>query len=154
MKSKKILFATIMILLIGCLTFSSFAHSGRTDGSGGHYDSTTGAYHYHHGYPAHQHTGGICPYEYDDNTDDNINTNYNSNVDYVDNIDSDISIPSELLVIMILVAIFAVVVLLSLTTKLGIGEIMAHILMIPFYILIAIPISISYIIDKIKNRKK
>lgn len=147
MKSKKILFATIMLLLIGCLTFSSFAHSGRTDGSGGHYDSTTGAYHYHHGYPAHQHTNGRCPYDYDDNTD------YN-NADYVDNIDSDSGTPSSLLVIMILVAIFAVVVLLSLITKLGIGEIIAHILMIPFYILIAIPISISYIIDKIKNRKK
>ena len=32
---------------------------------GGHYDTTTGTYHYHHGYPAHQHTNGICPYDYD-----------------------------------------------------------------------------------------
>ena len=44
------------------------AHSGRTDSSGGHYDSNTGKYHYHHGYPAHQHTGGVCPYESKDNT--------------------------------------------------------------------------------------
>lgn len=45
-----------------------FAHSGRTDGSGGHYDRSTGEYHYHHGYPAHDHIGGVCPYDYDDKT--------------------------------------------------------------------------------------
>lgn len=40
----------------------SCAHSGRTDANGGHYDRSTGEYHYHHGYPAHQHPNGICPY--------------------------------------------------------------------------------------------
>lgn len=43
------------------------AHSGRTDSQGGHHDyknkSGLGSYHYHHGYPAHLHTGGVCPYE-------------------------------------------------------------------------------------------
>jgi hypothetical protein len=39
-----------------------------TDGNGGHYNSSTGEYHYHHGYPAHSHTNGVCPYEYDDKT--------------------------------------------------------------------------------------
>lgn len=43
------------------------AHSGRTDGSGGHHDnknaSGLGSYHYHcGGYPAHLHEGGVCPY--------------------------------------------------------------------------------------------
>jgi hypothetical protein len=42
------------------------AHSGRTDSSGGHHDyknkSGLGSYHYHHGYPAHLHTNGVCPY--------------------------------------------------------------------------------------------
>lgn len=43
------------------------AHSGRTDGSGGHHDnknkSGLGSYHYHcGGYPAHLHDGGVCPY--------------------------------------------------------------------------------------------
>lgn len=37
-------------------------HSGKTDGDGGHYDHGAGEYHYHHGYPAHQHPNGICPY--------------------------------------------------------------------------------------------
>lgn len=44
------------------------AHSGRTDANGGHYDSATGQYHYHHGYSAHYHTDGICPYDFDDKT--------------------------------------------------------------------------------------
>ena len=43
------------------------AHGGRTDSSGGHKDnknaSGLGSYHYHcGGYPAHLHTGGVCPY--------------------------------------------------------------------------------------------
>lgn len=46
---------------------TAFAHSGRTDSYGGHHDyknkSGLGSYHYHHGYPAHLHDGGICPYE-------------------------------------------------------------------------------------------
>ena len=43
------------------------AHSGRTDGRGGHRDnknkSGLGSYHYHcGGYPAHLHENGVCPY--------------------------------------------------------------------------------------------
>lgn len=59
----------LVLLLVFCLLFSSvcFAHSGRTDGNGGHKDnknaSGLGSYHYHcGGYPAHLHTGGVCPY--------------------------------------------------------------------------------------------
>ena len=58
---KKILLLLIVFISIFTL---SFAHSGRTDSNGGHYDSSTGEYHYHHGYPAHQHNAdGSCPYE-------------------------------------------------------------------------------------------
>lgn len=39
------------------------AHSGRTDSQGGHYNRKTGEYHFHHGYPAHDHPGGVCPYD-------------------------------------------------------------------------------------------
>ena len=51
-----------------CLIFAVFLsiitlHPGRTDENGGHYDRSTGEYHYHHGYPAHQHENGICPYD-------------------------------------------------------------------------------------------
>lgn len=45
---------------------STLAHSGRTDSSGGHRDnknrSGLGGYHYHHGYGAHLHKNGVCPY--------------------------------------------------------------------------------------------
>lgn len=50
------------------------AHSGRTDSQGGHYDSETGEYHFHHGFPAHQHYDidgdgkPDCPYDFVDKT--------------------------------------------------------------------------------------
>lgn len=54
-----------------------FAHGGRTDSSGGHRDNNNvsglGPYHYHHGYPAHLHPNGVCPYaatpSYEDDSD-------------------------------------------------------------------------------------
>ena len=53
-----------MFLIIIFVPIIAVAHSGRTDSNGGHYDSSTGEYHYHHGYPAHQHNAdGSCPYE-------------------------------------------------------------------------------------------
>ena len=65
-------------LLICCIILlflpSVSAHRGRTDSRGGHIDHSTGEYHYHHGYSAHQHTDlngdGIpdCPYDFDDQT--------------------------------------------------------------------------------------
>ena len=54
--------------------FTAMAHSGRTDANGGHNDNINGGYHYHHGYSAHQHTNGICPYEYDNRTDRSSST--------------------------------------------------------------------------------
>ena len=55
----------LLILFTLLLTFNmvSSAHSGGTDSKGGHYDYSTGEYHYHHGYSAHKHTNGVCPYE-------------------------------------------------------------------------------------------
>lgn len=53
----------IIIVAISMFTIA-YAHSGRTDSNGGHYDRSTGEYHYHHGYSAHQHNAdGSCPYE-------------------------------------------------------------------------------------------
>ncbi len=65
-----ILFISTMLAL--CIPVS--AHSGKTDGDGGHRDSSTGDYHYHHGYPAHDHydmdgDGDLdCPCDFDDKT--------------------------------------------------------------------------------------
>lgn len=62
----------LLCFLTVCLILSFFspasAHPGGTDEYGGHYNRSTGTYHFHHGYPAHQHTGGVCPYDFDDQT--------------------------------------------------------------------------------------
>lgn len=67
MKRILIFVLSILLILAACVPVS--AHSGNTDSNGGHYDSSTGQYHYHHGYPAHQHKNGECPYGFDDKTD-------------------------------------------------------------------------------------
>lgn len=56
----------VMTIVLSVSTFS-YAHSGRTDSSGGHRDnknkSGLGSYHYHcGGNPAHLHGSGYCPY--------------------------------------------------------------------------------------------
>nr|DAG86603.1 MAG TPA: hypothetical protein [Caudoviricetes sp.] len=65
---KRLHFAALVLLFLVLLPTAAYAHPGDTDSSGGHYDSSTGEYHYHHGYPAHQHTNGQCPYDFDNQT--------------------------------------------------------------------------------------
>lgn len=67
MQSHKKCIAVIACALLCCvlLPLTAFAHPGRTDSQGGHHDYQKGSYHYHHGYPAHDHPGGVCPYETD-----------------------------------------------------------------------------------------
>lgn len=67
MKRKISYVLIICISLLSMFSFMSFAHSGRTDSSGGHHDyknkSGLGSYHYHcGGYPPHLHQNGVCPY--------------------------------------------------------------------------------------------
>lgn len=59
-KISLILISIVVIILGSCVAV--FAHPGKTDSDGGHFDRSTGEYHYHHGYPAHQHENGTCPY--------------------------------------------------------------------------------------------
>lgn len=62
------------IALSTVLLITVSAHPGGTNDDGGHWDYDTGEYHYHHGYPAHDHYDsngdGIvdCPYDFDDQT--------------------------------------------------------------------------------------
>lgn len=71
--------ALIMLVIIS-IPLSVKAHPGRTDGKGGHTNRSTGEYHYHHGYSAHDHydmdgDGNIdCPYDFKDNTDHSSKT--------------------------------------------------------------------------------
>lgn len=79
MKNKKLLLVMLVILLCLFSTMYATAHSGRTDSKGGHYDHSTGDYHYHHGYPPHDHYGGECPYKTDNKTEINTSKeNYNN----------------------------------------------------------------------------
>ncbi len=64
---KKIISILLIILSIISIGVNVYAHSGRTDSSGGHKDNNNksglGSYHYHcGGHPAHLHTNGVCPY--------------------------------------------------------------------------------------------
>lgn len=78
LKVKRVLAVLLMLLMVASTALTAVAHSGRTDANGGHYDNSTGGYHYHHGYPAHQHENGICPYDYDDKTGENSGSDGNS----------------------------------------------------------------------------
>ena len=73
---RKTIVAVLCLVLMLCVAAS--AHPGRTDSSGGHRDNNNvsglGSYHYHHGYPAHLHTNGICPYNYVDKTNSGAST--------------------------------------------------------------------------------
>lgn len=73
---KRLVVIPLLALLIVMLQFPVKAHPGATDSQGGHYDHSTGEYHFHHGYPAHQHENGVCPYDFKDNTD---HSNHGSN---------------------------------------------------------------------------
>lgn len=70
-KKKKILICSALLILAVIILFviSAFAHSGRTDASGGHRDNNNvsglGYYHYHcGGNPPHLHSNGTCPYSH------------------------------------------------------------------------------------------
>lgn len=58
--------AAMLLLILLCSI--ALAHGGDLDSNGGHYDSFSGEYHYHHGYPAHVHSDGQCPYDFQDNS--------------------------------------------------------------------------------------
>lgn len=79
------------IALSTAILITASAHPGRTNADGGHWDYDAGEYHYHHGYPAHDHYDsngdGIvdCPYDFDDQT--GINS-YISSADQTDSINS------------------------------------------------------------------
>ena len=74
---KKLALFFVFFLVLSSVVY---AHGGRTDGNGGHYNRSDGSYHYHHGYSAHSHYDmdgdgdEDCPYEFEDKTDHNSNS--------------------------------------------------------------------------------
>ena len=95
MRKKKIILCIIIIVI----QFSNivYSHSGRTDGNGGHYNRSTGEYHYHHGMSAHQHPNGICPYDdneertsliiNEEDDDDNVKKSKINSIETTKNVD-------------------------------------------------------------------
>ena len=77
MMKKKICVVILVVLLVAT---TASAHPGRTDASGGHHNRSTGEYHYHHGYSAHDHydmdgNGTIdCPYNFNKKSNDKVST--------------------------------------------------------------------------------
>lgn len=82
----KRLFKISLVAIVEILLFVIVvtAHSGKTDSAGGHYNNSSGEYHYHHGYSAHQHYDmdgdGVvdCPYDFNNKTNHNNNSSSNS----------------------------------------------------------------------------
>ena len=94
MKRKHIV-GVLVVFLICYLSLAVYAHPGRTDSQGGHYDQGTGEYHYHHGYPAHDHYDmdgdGIldCPYDFEDRTGDNSGSTSDGSINRHYDVDGD-----------------------------------------------------------------
>ena len=71
---KRILLLAVCICALSVCCIQVSAHPGRTNANGGHMDHSTGEYHYHHGYSAHDHydmnNDGTkdCPYDFKDRT--------------------------------------------------------------------------------------
>ena len=74
MKRKVLIMMMLCVIMMSICPVVVIAHSGRTDGAGGHYNRSTDEYHWHHGYGAHQHEdmdgdGDLdCPYDFRDTT--------------------------------------------------------------------------------------
>lgn len=60
---RKVINVIICIIFLSLLNIQAFAHPGQTDSEGGHWNHSSGEYHYHHGEPAHDHISGRCPYD-------------------------------------------------------------------------------------------
>lgn len=80
---KKIFLCFLALLIIVIVFIPTDAHSGGTDANGGHWDHSTGEYHYHHGKPAHQHTNGKCHYGGKDTTKRTVKKKESSYIPFI-----------------------------------------------------------------------
>lgn len=116
MKNVTLLFVLVFVCISFCTT--AIAHPGMTDENGGHYDRSTGDYHYHHGYSSHYHKDmdgdgfADCPYEFDDRTGLNSGSSSRSN-----DKDDDSLIDTILMVVFLAGYFFLMFVLPSIDTK-------------------------------------
>lgn len=85
--------------------FSVQSHQGRTDSSGGHYDRSTGEYHYHHGLSAHYHINGECPYSSGTTKSSNISNSQNSHNAIAARKENNIILPASITFIALVILI-------------------------------------------------
>lgn len=133
-------FLLLFLILTTLFTTSVSAHSGKTDSNGGHHDNVNGGYHYHHGYPAHQHINGECPYDMEDNTNEVDNTEITNNT-------------GTLIVSILLIVIFVILAVISIKKYGNILEFPMYafisIMSLPFLAMYGISWCISYLIKKL-----
>lgn len=170
---KTMIWLLVVTSIIFSLQMSVLAHSGRTDGSGGHKNHSTGEYHYHHGKPAHNHYDmdgdgdKDCPYTYNAETDydDSYKSNNDVGNNYVQqnsNHDDDINNSTsewKSWYVVALVSIFCVAVYVLDYMVLD-GKILGFfltmfcgILFSPIYIFGLLCRLVEWITEKIKNKK-
>lgn len=145
---RKILIVAVCIVAVCALSFSivAYAHSGKTDSNGGHWNHATGEYHYHHGYSAHQHYDmdgdgdSDCPYNFEDKTNHgNSSTNdweYDTPTTSITNNDTEnTDTKAKISVKSILKKIFSIIGLSILTGLVGVSSgiliILYFLLMLP-----------------------
>lgn len=63
-KRKHRFFTILFVFVLALIPIQSIAHPGDVDARGGHWNQANGEYHYHHGWPAHHHLNGRCPYNF------------------------------------------------------------------------------------------
>ena len=171
---RTMLWLLVVVSIIFSLKMCVLAHSGRTDGSGGHRDSSTGEYHYHHGYSAHDHYDmdgdgdKDCPYEFKDKTDyydsykssNDVGDKYTQqNSNHEDEQTKSTSSKDVPWYVVVLVSILCVSVYVF-DYKVLDGKILGFFLTVfcgilfsPIYIFGALHLLIEWITEKIKSRK-
>lgn len=146
---KKVIVFIIITLIVAFVSLTGFAHSGGTDSNGGHYDRSTGDYHYHHGYPAHDHKDtngdGIkeCPYATKTTQKPVSSSSSSSSVSWGDIL---LCVANLLTLVPIATYFLAIVTLIIIEKfrKKPIGKVPLIIIAIIWYILIAIAFITSY----------
>lgn len=148
--NSKLQYSCVFIILIILLTCPVSAHSGGTDSRGGH--NSPSGYHYHHGYPAHQHENGVCPYNYSDKTNHNSQSSTSQIVNQTKEKTSNNVIPIVLFVLLAVIYFVCFFILPAISEKAG--DIIASVLCFPVFILMFVPLGLIALIEKICSRAR
>lgn len=108
----------LILFLLLYFAISVLGHTGSVDSGGGHTDSSTGEYHYHHGYDAHYHDEGFCEYDgyvYDSQKDDELTMETSKEV--IEKINKEIALINKYFTVIVSVLILFVAILVILEAR-------------------------------------